>query len=118
EPALAQPGLVPAEHGRFRTPDELPGDAPVDQADGELERAGPVGAERVRALRQPGLEKTLQAREVGPVAGQPVRLGQHHQIEMAVDLPEELDVADEPLVAIVETLAEDERRDPTAFRVP
>ena len=98
-------------------PDELPGDRPVDEAHAGFERARPVRPAAVRAGDEPAIELRGERVEIMPVAGERVGLGQGHELQVPVRLPQVLDVADEVRVAVVEQLAEGERRLDAGLRV-
>src|SRR5690606_17796701 len=118
-----EPAAAEARTGRVRDQRRAgaAGDAirevPVDQPDAELERAAPVRALEVRALLDPAVEQRLDALEISDVAGEPPRLSQPDDLEMAIQLPEVLRVADDPRVTVVERLAEAERRGGAGQRI-
>src|SRR5213082_3149663 len=106
------PELRPAAAGeerRGRPARELPGDRPVDEPDGRLERAAPVRAPPLWTGADPALEVLPENVQIPGFPGQRVALGQRHQVQMAIHLPQVLDVPDEAAVAIVEELARSER---------
>src|SRR5690349_12092620 len=106
-PEADAPGAF--EQWRARSAEELPGDRPVDQPDRHFERARPVGAPGAGARGEPGLQVPTDDMEIPRVAAERVRLGQRHQMQMPVDLPEILDVSDQPGISVIEQLAETER---------
>ncbi len=72
--------------------DQSPHEAPVDQSNAVLHGGGPVGALGVRALSQPAPEQLTQPLEIAAIAVQRMSLCQGDPPEVAVHLPEELDV--------------------------
>src|SRR5690606_33244268 len=90
---------------------------PVDQANRDLERAAPVRTSEIRALAHPALEQRADRIEVSAIARQPIRLCERHELEMPIELPQVLDVADEPAVAMIERLAVRERRGNSRQRI-
>ncbi len=111
QPLLGEPfPLATFEERRARAADEAVRELPVDEPDAELEGAAPVGAERIRALPYPTRDQPTQMIEIAAVAGQSVRLRERDDLEVAIELPEILDVPDDARVPIVQRLAERERR--------
>ncbi len=90
---------------------------PVGEPDRDFQRARPVRPVAVRAGDEPALQVLLDHVEVGALAAQRVRLGEHDEVAVAVRLPQVLDVADQVGVAGVEQLAEHRRRLDAALRV-
>ncbi len=101
----------PHEERRAIGTENVPGERPVGQPDRMLEAAAPVDAERIRRLLEPRIEQHATAIEITRVATQVPRLRERHELEVPVDLPEILDVADIARIAVVEALTEHERRD-------
>src|SRR5579862_6761002 len=100
EPALAQaPAGAVREQLRPGAARELPGDRPVDQADRGLERAAPVRPPPVRAGVEPTREVLPQDLQVFRIAAECVCLREGHQVKMAVQLPEILDLPDPAAIA-------------------
>src|SRR5690606_37560768 len=87
------------------------------QANRDLERAAPVRTSEIRALAHPALEQRADRIEVSAIARQPIRLRERHELEMPIELPQVLDVADEPAVAMIERLAVRERRGNSRQRI-
>ena len=111
QPALPEPDALRVfEKRRARSAEELPGDRPVDEPDRRLECARPVGAHAVRARGKPALQVLPDNVEIVHIAAERIRLCQRHQMQMPVELPEILDVSDQPCVTVIEQLAEFERR--------
>src|SRR5690606_34657720 len=71
----------------------------------------------IRALAHPALEQRADRIEVSAIARQPIRLRERHELEMPIELPQVLDVADEPAVAMIERLAVRERRGNSRQRI-
>src|SRR5581483_10191373 len=100
-----------------RAAQELPRDRPVDQPDRGLERARPVRPAPVGARREPAVQLVAQRPEPAELARERVSLRERHQLQVPVRLPQILDVADEARVAVVEQLAERERRLDAGLRI-
>src|SRR5690606_30254236 len=109
--------LRAVEQRRLRPPADHVGEMPVDQADRDLERAAPVRASEVRALPHPALEQLAERIDVSAIAGQPISLRERDELEMPVELPQVLDVADEAGIAMVERLAVGKRRGRSRQRI-
>ncbi len=56
--------------------------------------------------------------EIAHIAAQRIGLRQRHQVQMAIDFPEILDVSDQLRVTVVDQLAKDERRLDAGLRIP
>src|SRR5690349_10243575 len=84
------------EQRRGRTAEELPGEGPVDQPDGRLERARPVGALSVRAGSDPALYVLPDDVKMARIAAECIGLGQRHEMRMPAELPKVSDVAHQP----------------------
>src|SRR5487761_287015 len=111
EPAVPEiPALFSLQDLRIISTQELPRERPVDAPNGMLEARAPIGAARVRAVLQPGIDQDPGAAGIALVRRQVPGLGQRDQLQVAVDLPEILDVADPRRIAVVDTQAELERR--------
>ena len=82
-----------------------------------FQRARPVRAVAVRAGEEPAVEVLGDGVEVRLLAGERVALRERHEVQVAVGLPQVLDVADHIRVAVVEQLAERERRLDPGLRV-
>src|SRR5205807_1657056 len=108
QPLEVRPAAA-GEERRGRAARELPGDRPVDEPDGRLERAAPVRAPPLWTGADPALEVLLENAQIPGFPGQRVALGERHQVQVAIQLPQVLDVPDEAAVAIVEELARGER---------
>ena len=98
------------EHLRTQATEQLPGDAPVDEADAELERADPVGPPALRALLDPGVDLRLDGERVARVACQRMGLREHRQVQVPIRFPEVLDVPDFAFVAVVDGASRGGRR--------
>ena len=107
--AVEQSAVVPA--------DQVPGDRPVQQPQGQFERAGPVRAERVGCGVHPRTQQRAHAVQVLAVAAQVVGLRQQGQLQVARRLPEVFAVAHHALIAVVDGLAEAHRREGLGQRV-
>src|SRR6185295_12182655 len=109
---------APAEARAIRTgeylgaiaADQLPGDRPVDQPDRGLQRARPVGPPAAGAGAEPALQVLPDHREVARIAAEGIGLRQRDEMQVAIQFPEVLDVADPARIAVVEQLSETERR--------
>src|SRR5260221_2944853 len=118
QPALAEGAAILAlEERRRRAANELPGERPVGERRARLERARPVGAHAEGAGDEPALELLAKRIPVPRLAGEREGLRQRHQLQVAVGLPQILDVAYARRVAIVELLAEGERHFDAALGV-
>jgi hypothetical protein len=71
----------------------------------------------MRALRDPAVEVLAHRLRIACLARDGVRLRERDQVQVAVGLPQVLAVAHQPRVAIVELLAECERRVDAGLRV-
>src|SRR5438105_3854499 len=100
-----QPGLA----------DEIDGPDPVDESDGELQRAPPVHPTPERALLEPRLELLDHGRGIANVPGGAVGTPEHHQLVMAVWLPDNLGVSGYRGVPIVDQRREPQWRQPSAL---
>ena len=89
---------------------ELPGARPAHQAQRHLQRARPVRPVAVGAGEPPAFQMLLEGEEIFFVSRQGKGLRQRHQVQVAVGLPQVLDVAHQVAIAVVERLAEGERR--------
>src|SRR5688500_3340686 len=94
----------------LRSAEDLPCDRPIDEPDRDFERAAPVWSLAVGAGFEPAFQVKAKRVEIPRVLRQRMRLGQRHQVEMPVGLPQILDIADQAGVAIVERLAESQGR--------
>src|SRR5690606_857875 len=97
------------EERRALAADDPIREMPVDQSDAELERAAPIRALEVRALVDPAVDETPDAGEITAVAAEAVGLCEPDDLEMPVELPYVLRIADDARVAVIERLAEYER---------
>ena len=102
------------EQLRAHAAQQLPGDAPVDEADAELQRADPVGPPAFRALLDPRIDLRLDGERISRVARERMRLRQQRQVQVPVRLPQVLDVADFAFVAIVDGAGAPRRPPPAA----
>ena len=82
------------EQNRIGPAQQLPGKGPVQKPHGKLKGAGPVRAQRVRALFEPGLQQGSAGKGVFRVFGEVVGLGQGGEFEVSVGFPEVFDVSD------------------------
>src|SRR6266566_3653152 len=87
----------------------MPSTGPIDEAHRQLERARPLRTPRIGALLQPRRQQAARGFSEAPFAREMPCLRQGDQFQMAVQLPEILDVAGDALIAVVDTLAEIER---------
>src|SRR5260370_34555743 len=97
--------LRAGEQRRAFCVEQLPGAGPVDQAHPRFESARPVRAQRVWTLLEPGREKSARALGIASLVRQVPRLRQGHQLQVTVQLPEILDIADDALVPVIDRLA-------------
>src|SRR5690606_12211920 len=65
----------------------------------------------------PALEQLAERIDVSAIAGQPISLRERDELEMPVELPQVLDVADEAGIAMVESLAVGKRRGRSRQRI-
>ena len=72
---------------------------------------------RIRALLEPRVQQRAAGCGVTLVPRQVPGLRERQQLGMTARLPQVLDVADDPFVAIVQRLAEGERRNPAGLRI-
>lgn len=98
-------------------PDEVQAPDPVDQPDGELERAQPVHAQPEGALAEPGVHLLQQGLGIAALAARPVGPSEHHEMLVAVGLPDHLGVPRHVVVPIVDPAGEAHRRRPAALVV-
>jgi hypothetical protein len=118
EPVGAQAlALLAGEQAAAFAADQLPHQAPVDQADAQFQRAGPVGAGQRRALVEPAAQLVVQRVQPGHVAGHGPGLDQPHQVQVAVQFPHMLDVADLLAVGDADIAGKDGRADHAAVRI-
>ncbi len=118
QPALAKlPPVRSGEQPRPLAAQQLPRDAPVDQPDRDFQRARPVRAAPDRTLLDPRFDVLSHSVRVAQVAAQRVRLRERHQVQVPVGLPQVLDVADAPLVAVVDGACRAQRRQASGERV-
>ncbi len=75
-----------------------------------LEAAAPVDAKRIGRGLQPRLDQCAGAVEIPRLVSEMPRLRERHELEVAIDLPQVLDVADVARIAVVEALAERQGR--------
>src|SRR6267378_2648413 len=87
----------------------MPGTGPIDKAHRQLERARPMRTPGIRALIEPGQKQAARGFRKARLPREMPCLSECHQLQVAVELPEILDVADDTLVPVVDTLAEIER---------
>src|SRR5712691_2973114 len=87
----------------------MPGTGPIGKAHRQLERARPMRTPGIRALVQPGHKQAACGFSKARLAREMPCLRECHQFQVTVQLPEILDVADDTLVPVVDTLAEIER---------
>ena len=66
---------------------------PGQRPEGHFQRAGPIDSPAVRVLCKPALELSLNLFEICGVSGEPICLGQQHELLVPVQLPNELVVA-------------------------
>src|SRR5262245_9554037 len=105
EPARAEDiTRVIGEDRRIQADEQVPRERPVREPHRVLEAAAPVGAERIRALADPGIDESATAERIALIPAQMPRLRQRHELEVPVDFPQVLDVADVPWIAVVEAL--------------
>ncbi len=90
--------------------EEEPRERPIHQPHRVLETHTPVDAARIRALREPRVEQCPATERIALLSCQVPRLRERHQLEMPVELPKVLDIADQRRIAIIELLAENQRR--------
>src|SRR5882672_7475276 len=94
QPALPKPrAFGVAKNVRVCAAHELPRCRPIDQAQTCLESARPVGPHPVRACAEPALQMLPHAGEVAWVVRKRVSLCERDEVQMAVDLPDVLDIA-------------------------
>src|SRR5882672_3585169 len=87
----------------------MPGAGPIGEAHRQFERARPMRTPGIRALVQPGHKQAACGFSKARLAREMPCLRECHQFQVTVQLPEILDVADDTLVPVVDTLAEIER---------
>src|SRR6185369_2623876 len=68
-------------------------------------------------LIEPRLEERSAGLEIALLTGEVPRLRERQQLVMPIDFPQGLDVSDDARIAIVEALAEQERRARAGFRI-
>ena len=95
--ALAQRAVEDA-----RPFDEAERPDPVDEPDGQLQRAPPLHAVTERTLVEPRPELVGDRLRVADVAGRTIGAAQHHQVLVAARLPHQLAVARLREVAVVD----------------
>src|SRR6185437_10485191 len=118
EPARAERrSLIARKDDRLLRTEELPGAGPIDESDRELEARAPVCAERVRTFGEPRVDEPLAAFRKTRLAREMPRLGERHELEVAIHFPQVLYVADRARRVVVECLAESERRAGAGLRI-
>src|SRR5205085_6155246 len=98
------------EHRRCFATQQMPGAGPIDKAYGELKRTCPVRTTGIGTLLQPGRQQATRGAGKPRLAREMPCLRQSDEFEVAVQLPEILDVADDALVSGIDVLAEIKRR--------
>src|SRR4029077_14677600 len=102
--------LLTLEQHRAIAVEQMPRTRPVGKAQRKLQATAPVRPHQVWTLRDPRIEERPAALGVASLPGKPPGLGQGHELEVAVRLPEILDVANQCRLPVVERLAEDKWR--------
>src|SRR6266496_4318719 len=102
--------LLGREQRRSLATQQVPGTGPIDEAHPQLKRTCPMGTAGIGALLQPGRQQATCSLSKARLAREMPCLRQGHQLQVAVGLPEILDVADDALAPAIDILAETERR--------
>src|SRR5215831_14497812 len=97
---------------------EMPDARPVGKAQRQLQAAAPVRPLQVGALLEPRVDEHPAAFCEAPLTAETPGLGESHRLEMAVRLPQVLDVANHRGVPVVQGLPEAERRIGAARGIP
>ncbi len=90
--AQALPGVALEQRAAVAT-DQLPDQTPVDQPDAQLARTGPVGAGQRRTLLEPAAQVLLERIHPARIARERPGLCQPHEVQVAIQFPDMLDVA-------------------------
>src|SRR5690606_2355278 len=109
--------VLPCEQRRLRAACDRVRQMPTHQPDTEPVRAAPVRSLQLRALPDPPLDEPSQPLEPGAIAGQHIRSSEPYELEMPIELPQVLGVADDPHVTVIERLAEYQRRRSSGVRI-
>ena len=96
--------------------DQVPDNCPVHQSHRQFKRTGPLHTAGVRTLLEPRLQKDAQRLGEALAARQRVRLSDRHQLLVAVEFPQVLDIPDPGWVAIIDRACE--RTAVSAARTP
>jgi len=118
EPVGAQAlPLFAGEQAARLAADQLPHEAPVDEADSQFQRARPVGPDERWTLVEPAAQLRVQRMQPGDVVRHRPRLRQAHEVQVAVQFPQVLDVADLFAVLDGDVARVDGRRDDARVRI-
>src|SRR5690606_17639330 len=107
-----------AEQRGVRPSDELPGDAPIDQPNTELERARPVRTAPRRTTIDPRIDVHAKRIHVYTLTSEHIRLGERWQMQVAIRFPQILDIAHQAFVPIIERARRQQRRVSSCQRIP
>src|SRR5258708_9882621 len=119
EPALPERlTLLRSKQRRILAAQQMPGTGPIDEAHRRLERDRPLRTPGIGTLLKPGQQQaTLRFGEARFAREMPC-LRQSHEFQMAVQLPEILDVANDTLIPIIDALPEFQRYLPSGSSTP